>query len=135
MKRLMTKRASRKLKRFFLFTKIWDFPPAGGMILGKISNRAHGKCRAPCSLVTVLLIRKVTHSRQRGTGAISGRSSAFAACHWRPAASSPTITSSFRARVRAVYSTPRTIRLGAEGMVANTTQRYSLPWALWTVWA
>ena len=51
------------------------------------------------------------------------------------AASSPTMTSSSLARVRAVYSTPRTIRLGAEGMAASTTQRYSLPWALWIVWA
>ena len=45
----------------------------------------------------------------------------------RMAVSSPTMTSSSLARVSAVYSTPRTMRLGAEGMAASTTQRYSLP--------
>ena len=32
-------------------------------------------------------------------------------------------------------NTPRTISDGADGMAANTTHRYSLPWALWTVMA
>ena len=53
----------------------------------------------------------------------------------RMAASSPTTTKSSRARVRAVYSTPRTIKDWADGMAASTAQRYSLPWALWTVTA
>ncbi len=37
------------------------------------------------------------------------------------------MTSRSLARVSAVYSTPRTMRLGAEGRAASTTQRYSLP--------
>ena len=53
----------------------------------------------------------------------------------RMAASSPTTTSSSLARVRAVYSTPRTIREEGAGMAASTTQRYSLPWDLCTVMA
>ena len=49
--------------------------------------------------------------------------------------SSPTRISSLRARVMAVYSTPRTISVGAAGAAVRITAGYSLPCDLCTVMA
>ena len=54
---------------------------------------------------------------------------------WAISSPLPTRINSSRARVMAVYSTPRANSEGGTSLRARITARYSLPWALWTVTA